>query len=74
MNASAAEDVATTADPIVRLHRVDSGGALNTLGQFSKLNPEWGLLTHARDIGREQAKRWLSRKGAAVGTRATLRL
>jgi NTE family protein len=73
LNAASADDNAAPAEPIVRLHRIDSGDALNTLGQFSKLNPEWGLLTHARDIGREQAKKWLSRKAAGVGTRSTFR-
>ena len=58
----------------VRLHRIDSGDALSPLGQFSKLNPEWGLLQHMRDIGREQADAWLSRKAAQVGVRTTFRV
>ena len=74
MKTAGTEGAAAEAEPVVRLHRIDSGGELNTLGQFSKLNPEWGLLTHTRDVGREQAKRWLSRKATAVGTRSTLRV
>jgi NTE family protein len=60
--------------PHPRLHRIDSGDALSPLGQFSKLNPEWALLLHLRDIGREQADIWLSRKAALVGERSTFRL
>jgi len=59
---------------IARLHRIDSGGELSALGQFSKLNPEWGLLTHVRDIGRARADAWLSRKSLHVGNRATFRI
>jgi NTE family protein len=58
----------------VRLHRIDSGDALSPLGQFSKLNPEWTLLQHMRDIGREQADAWLSRKASQVGVRTTFRV
>lgn len=58
---------------IPRLHRIDSGDALSPLGQFSKLNPEWALLQHLRDIGRERATAWLARKAAYVGERATFR-
>jgi len=74
IKASGADDDAAPAEPVARLHRIDGGGELGTLGQFSKLNPEWGLLTHARDIGRAQAKNWLSRKAAGVGTRSTFKI
>jgi len=65
---------AEQASPNVRLHRIDSGDALSPLGQFSKLNPEWRLLQHMRDIGREHAEAWLSRKALQVGVRATFRV
>jgi NTE family protein len=58
----------------VRMHRIDSGDGLNALGQFSKLNPEWGMLQHVRDIGRKRAETWLARKAQHVGDRATFRL
>lgn len=60
--------------PYPRMHRIDSGDALSPLGQFSKLNPEWALLQHLRDIGRQKADAWLSRKAAHVGERSTFRL
>lgn len=60
--------------PYPRMHRIDSGDALSPLGQFSKLNPEWAMLQHLRDIGRQQADAWLSRKAMHVGERATFRL
>lgn len=60
--------------PTVRLHRIDSGDGLNSLGQFSKYNPEWEMLTQIRDTGRSQATRWLTRKAAIVGLRSTFRV
>lgn len=57
-----------------RLHRIDSGDALSPLGQFSKLNPEWAMLQHLRDIGRKQAEIWLLRKAPLVGERSTFKL
>jgi NTE family protein len=62
------------ASPAVRMHRIDSGDALNALGQFSKLNPEWGMLQHVRDVGRTRAETWLTRKAQHIGNRATFRL
>ena len=60
--------------PEVRLHRIDSGAALNALGQFSKLNPELSMLLHVKNLGRDKADKWLSRKARAVGERSTLRI
>ncbi len=54
-----------------RLHRIDAGDALAPLGQVSKLNPQWGLLQHAHDIGRERTDTWLADHTADVGKRAS---
>jgi len=54
-----------------RLHRIDAGNALASLGQVSKLNPEWGLLQHAHDVGRERTDSWLADNAAHVGKRAS---
>ncbi len=54
-----------------RLHRIDAGDALASLGQVSKLNPEWGLLQHAHDVGRERTESWLADNAAHVGKRAS---
>ena len=67
-------DDGTSTLPRPRMHRIDSGDALSPLGQFSKLNPEWALLQHVRDIGREKADAWLTRKASHVGERSTFRL
>ncbi len=72
--AASARDGDASALPHPRIHRIDSGDALSPLGQFSKLNPEWSLLQHLRDIGREKAEAWLARKAAHVGERSTFRL
>jgi NTE family protein len=58
----------------VRMHRIDSGDSLNALGQFSKLNPEWRLLQHVREVGRTRAAAWLTRKAQHVGNRSSFRL
>jgi NTE family protein len=70
----ASENGATSGSPTVRLHRIDSGDGLNTLSQFSKFNPEWGMLTQVRDVGRDQATHWLARKAANIGLRSTFRV
>jgi NTE family protein len=72
--AAASPDADGATPQSVRLHRIDSGGEMNAFGQFSKLNPEWGLLTQIRDIGRARAETWLARKAQHVGHRATFRL
>lgn len=54
-----------------RLHRIDAGDALASLGQVSKLNPEWGLLQHAHDVGRARTGDWLADNAAHVGKRAS---
>lgn len=69
----AAADRGASPLPAPRLHRIDSGAALKSLGQFSKMNPELGMLLHVKDLGRDKADRWLSRKARAVGERSTLR-
>jgi NTE family protein len=56
---------------VARLHRIDAGDALASLGQVSKLNPEWGLLQHAHDIGRDRTGDWLADNAAHGGKRAS---
>ncbi|WP_205028225.1 patatin-like phospholipase family protein [Oleisolibacter albus] len=41
------------------LHRIEAEAAMNDLGVSSKLNADWGFLTHLRDLGREAAGHWL---------------
>lgn len=48
--------------------------ALTPLGASSKLNAEWGFLTHLRDIGRASAEKWLERVWPDIGTRSSVDL
>lgn len=44
------------------------------LGASSKLNPEWGFLTHLFEIGRDAAEAWLQTHYADLGARTTIPL
>ena len=58
----------------LRLHRIDAGEDLRPLGQTSKLNPEWDLVRHVRDIGRRRAETWLDESASHLGKRETFDL
>ncbi len=55
----------------MRLHQIHSDEDLVHLSPSSKMNAEWGYLTHLRDLGREQTDRWLARHGKDIGQRST---
>ena len=57
-----------------RVHLIHNEDALNPLGASSKVNAEWGFLTHLRDIGRDTASDWLARHYDAIGEHATIDL
>ncbi len=46
--------------PRIHIHGIETEEFMCGLGVSSKLNADWEFLTHLRDIGREQAKRWLA--------------
>ncbi|MCG8544623.1 MAG: patatin-like phospholipase family protein [Alphaproteobacteria bacterium] len=58
----------------LRLHRIDAGEDLRPLGQTSKLNPEWDLIRHVREVGRRRAESWLETSAEQLGKRATFDL
>lgn len=51
-----------------------SDDRISSLGASSKLNAEWGFLTHLFDIGREAADAWLDAHYDDLGKRATIKL
>ena len=55
----------------IRLHRIEAGDDLRELGHASRLSPEWGVLAHARDAGRNRAEEWLAAHGDRVGKNGT---
>jgi NTE family protein len=58
----------------VHIHAIHDEKTMLGLGVSSKLNAEWGFLTHLRDRGREAAEGWLARHFEDIGTRNTLDL
>lgn len=58
----------------VLVHRVEATEQLNPLSASSKMNAEWGFLTHLRDIGRASAKQFLDTHYEQLGVQSTLDL
>ena len=58
----------------VLVHRVEATEQLNPLSAASKMNAEWGFLTHLRDIGRASAKQFLDTHYEQLGVQSTLDL
>jgi NTE family protein len=55
----------------MRLHRIHSDEDLVSLSPSSKLNAEWDYLIHLRDLGREQADKWLKKNADSIGKKST---
>lgn len=51
----------------IRLHRIEAEEAMRDLGVSSKLNADWGFITHLRDMGRDAADAWLATTFDKVG-------
>ncbi len=45
---------------------------MQPFGASSKLNAEWGFLTHLRDIGQQAAAEWLGRNFHRLGRESTV--
>ena len=56
----------------VLIHRIEAETAMQSFGASSKLNAEWGFLTHLRDIGREAATGWLECNFDRLGRESTV--
>ncbi|MBM3489249.1 MAG: patatin-like phospholipase family protein [Alphaproteobacteria bacterium] len=56
----------------MRVHWIDSEQEMNKLGYASKLNADWGFLTHLKEIGRQAAERWLAANYAGIGQHSTV--
>jgi NTE family protein len=57
-----------------RVHRIDAGDELASLGAGSKFNTSWAFFTRLRDIGREAAAEFLDTHFDDVGQRGTVDL
>ena len=58
----------------VILHAIRSEGVLSDLSVASKFNTDWQFLLYLRDLGREEAGKWLKKNFASIGKRSTVDL
>lgn len=58
----------------MRLHRIHADEELADLEASSKMNAEWPYLCHLRDLGRQQAERWLAAHWDDLGKRSSFDL
>ncbi len=58
----------------LRVHLLDGGEALATLGAASKTNTQWAFLTRLHALGRASANQWLVEHGEAIGQRSSFDL
>jgi NTE family protein len=58
----------------LRLHRIDAGSELASLGAATKMNAAWSFVMRLHRIGRAAADTWLQRNFTHLGRRATLDL
>lgn len=55
-----------------RLHRIGGAGKLESFGAASKNDVSWPFLKKLRDLGRDDAKRWLEENYDKIGVESTL--
>ncbi|MGI9385959.1 MAG: hypothetical protein ACR2OX_00880 [Methyloligellaceae bacterium] len=58
----------------MHVHVVECEEELKPLGASSKLNSEWTLLTHLRDVGRRTASSWFDKNFKRIGKACTIDL
>jgi NTE family protein len=54
------------------IHAIDGEDVIATLSNSSKLNGNWGFLTHLHKAGRERADRWLAENFDRLGVETTV--
>ena len=57
-----------------RFHLIEAARYTRDLEEHSRLTPEWELLCHLRDCGRQAAENWLKRHHGSLGRRSTVDL
>jgi NTE family protein len=56
------------------VHVIEAEDLTGNLAWSSRLNGDWGLLTHLRDMGRRRADKWLESNFDRVGVESTVNL
>ncbi len=54
------------------VHSISADDVMSGLGVASKMNGDWGFLTHLRDHGRTYAERWLAANFDRLGRESTI--
>jgi NTE family protein len=57
---------------LMLIHSIRADDEMVQHGVSSKLNPDWGFLTHLRDKGREHADGWLARHFGQIGRESSV--
>ncbi len=58
----------------LRVHMIDGGASLSTLGAESKTNTQWAFLSRLHELGRESAAAWLKAHRRDLGKRSSFEL
>lgn len=54
------------------IHSIDADDVMQGFDAASKMNADWGFLTHLHQIGRERAETWLGSHYGDVGSKSTV--
>jgi NTE family protein len=54
------------------MHSIRAEGVLSDLSVASKFNTDWHFLLYLRDLGRDEAGKWLKHNFASIGKRSTI--
>jgi NTE family protein len=57
---------------LMLIHSIRADEEMVQHGVSSKLNPDWGFLTHLRDKGREHAQQWLAEHFEQIGIESSV--
>jgi NTE family protein len=56
------------------MHSIRADDVLCDLSVASKFNTDWHFLLYLRDLGRDEADKWLRKNFASIGKRSTVDL
>jgi NTE family protein len=56
------------------MHAIRAEDVLSDLSVASKFNTDWHFLLYLRDLGREEAGKWLDQNFVGIGKRSTIDL
>ena len=54
------------------MHAIQAEGVLSDLSVATKFNTDWQFLLYLRDLGRDEAEKWLKQNFVSIGKRSTI--